>query len=451
MRVMFQSAENDVKPALSLPGDFGLPLIDNTIEVLSHEQLFYLKQYQRYRSIFKYKSLGTKYVCLFEPQAYQFVFQTHPEKFSSGIGWQMVKPFAGEGILLQDGEEHLRVRKLLAPAFVSSAITRYFTLIQDTIETFLNSWGDCTSVTASEKLRQFTLKLICSLTFGEVASQDYKELVTLFASVVQGMSSLFRFDVPFTKFGRAMAARRRLEKFVGTQIRKRRQQGIHHHDILGLLMDSTDEDGNCLNEQELFTQTLHLLFGGYSTSAITLLYILFEIQQHPEWQEILRTELNQVVAHKRLVLSDLKNLVQMGYFLKEVQRLHPAVYFIPRGVVEDFEFSGYHIPAGWSIILSPLLTHRLPEIWQNPHRFDPLRFAPPREEDKKHPFAFIAFGAGAHRCMGYELAQMEMKVFLATLLRHYDCKLIPEIIPQTTVLQTTKMLENLKAKIVPKT
>jgi cytochrome P450 len=363
----------------------------------------------------------------------------------------MVKPFSGEGVLLQDGEEHLRVRKLLAPAFVGSAITKYFTIIQDTIEASLSNWGDCTSVTASEKFRQLTLQLICTLTFGGVASQDYKQLETLFASVVQGMSSLFRFDVPFTTFGRAMAARRHLEKFVGTQIRKRRQEGIHHHDILGLLIDSTDEDGNFFNEQEVFTQTLHLLFGGYSTSSITLLYILFEIQQNPEWQEILRTELNQVVPHQRLVLSDLKNLVQMSYFLKEVQRLHPAVYFIPRGVVEDFEFGGYQIPAGWSIILLPLLTHRLPEIWQNPYCFDPLRFAPPREEDKKHPFAFIPFGAGAHRCMGYELAQMEMKVFLATLLRHYDCKLIPEIIPQTTVLQTTKMIEKLKAKIVSKT
>lgn len=450
MSNILHSTENNIKPALTIPGDFGLPLIGNTIELLSREQLFYLKQYQRYHSLFKYKSLGTNYVCLFEPQANQFVLQTHPEKFSSYIGWQMVESFAGEGILLQDGEEHLRVRKLLAPAFVGSAITSYFNLVQDTIETFLDSWGNYPSIAASGKLRQFTLKLICSLTFGGVDLQDYKQLVTLFASVVQGMSSFIRLDTPFTKFGRAMAARRHLERFVHIQIRRRRQQGTHQRDILGLLMDSTDENGNGLSEQEVFTQTLHILFGGYSTSAITLLYILLEIKQHPEWQKILQEELNQIAANRRLVLSDLKNLVQMTYFLKEVQRLHPGVYFIPRGVVEDFEFSGYHIPAGWSIVLSPLLTHRLPEIWESPNHFDPLRFAPPREEDKKHPFAFIPFGAGAHRCMGYELAQMEMKLFLSTLIRYYDYKIIPEIVPQDMVLQTTQMLEQMKAEIMPK-
>jgi retinoid hydroxylase len=92
-------------------------------------------------------------------------------------------------------------------------------------------------------------------------------------------------------------------------------------------------------------------------------------------------------------------------------------FMLARGVVKDVEYGGYLIPAGWYILISPFLTHRLPEIYANPTVFDPDRFAAPREEDKQQPFSLIGFGGGAHGCIGLEFAQMEMKIILSTLLQ----------------------------------
>ena len=133
----------------------------------------------------------------------------------------------------------------------------------------------------------------------------------------------------------------------------------------------------------------------------------------------MREEQTQVVGDNSLTLSHLKQFTLLTNILKEAERLYPPVSSFSRGVLKDIEYAGYRIPEGWLVTISPMLTHRLPELYTDPDRFDPDRFAPPREEDKKHPFALVGFGNGPHSCLGFEFAQMEMKIVLSTLLRHY--------------------------------
>ena len=126
------------------------------------------------------------------------------------------------------------------------------------------------------------------------------------------------------------------------------------------------------------------------------------------------------VGNEPLKLSHLSQFTQLNNVLKEIERLYPPVLGFSRGVVKDIEYNGYKIPAGWYIIVPAMLTHRLEEIYANPHSFDPDRFASPREEDKKHPLALVGFGIGNHSCLGREFAKMEMKIILSTILRNYD-------------------------------
>jgi cytochrome P450 len=97
----------------------------------------------------------------------------------------------------------------------------------------------------------------------------------------------------------------------------------------------------------------------------------------------------------------------------------------PRGVVSDFEFGGYHVPAGVQARYSIVGGHWLPSIFANPERFDPDRFAPPREEDKKVPYSLIPFGGGQRICIGVNFAQVEIKALAAHVLRTYDLEPIP--------------------------
>ena len=118
-----------------------------------------------------------------------------------------------------------------------------------------------------------------------------------------------------------------------------------------------------------------------------------------------------------------------------------------RGVVKDVEYAGYLIPAGWMVDISPMVTHRMPEIYREPDRFDPDRFAPPREEDKRYPFSLVGFGGGTHTCIGLELAKLEMKVFLVSLLRQYNWTVTPGLSELAPILQPSKVQEDLQAQL----
>jgi retinoid hydroxylase len=96
-----------------------------------------------------------------------------------------------------------------------------------------------------------------------------------------------------------------------------------------------------------------------------------------------------------------------------------------------------------------MMTHRLPEIYQDPDTFDPDRFAPPREEDTKQPYSLIGFGGGVHSCIGVELAKMEMKIILSTLLQKYDWTVTPTVAEIAPVRKPFTMQKKLKATFIP--
>ena len=123
-----------------------------------------------------------------------------------------------------------------------------------------------------------------------------------------------------------------------------------------------------------------------------------------------------------MTLAALKQLVRLERCIKEAERLHPPLVMLMRKVLEDFEFDGHVMPAGdLAYGLAGGLASRLPRFSPIPTRYDPDRFAPPREEDRRTPYALIGFGGGKHRCIGLAFAYQQVKVIWSVLLRRYDC------------------------------
>ena len=103
--------------------------------------------------------------------------------------------------------------------------------------------------------------------------------------------------------------------------------------------------------------------------------------------------------------------------LDETLRLYPPVNGVARRCLREFEFMGHTIPANSMVVVPNLLNMRLEEFFTDPDTFDPERFAPGREEHKKHSFAWVPFGGGAHKCIGLHFAEMLVKITLFELLR----------------------------------
>jgi len=133
----------------------------------------------------------------------------------------------------------------------------------------------------------------------------------------------------------------------------------------------------------------------------------------------------------------IKNFVYLDSCVKETLRLRPPIIIMMRRVLKDIEFKGFTIREGTIVAASPALSHRLDSFYSSPDSFDPDRFSSGREEDKKNPFSFLAFGAGKHACIGESFAYVQVKTIWSWLLRNYEIELV-----------TKKIEPNFKSMVV---
>jgi retinoid hydroxylase len=442
---------NQLKPAGMMPGVTGWPILGVALDLANKQEQFYWEQHQRYGHIFQISApiFGFKNVaCLVGPEANRLVFKDAADCFSSKLGNKNLASIVSEdAVLLKDGEEHRTNRKMIMPIFHSQAIGSYFSTMKSLTEEAVANWLQQGTIDLNDELHNLTLAIVVKIFLGIENPQEIAMVSSWFTTLIENHRfPLLRWDVPFTKFGQGMAARRRIVAYVEQEIAARKQRGTIDRvdDALGLLLQATDEAGTKFTEVQVINQILGFLFAGHETSANLLTWIMFELGNNPTWRQKLRAEQQQVIGSASLSAQHLRQLPQLTNVIKEGERLYPPAFALVRGVVADVEYSGYNIPAGWYVLLFPLLTHRLPEIYANPDIFDPDRFAPPREEDKKFPFSLIGFGGGAHGCIGLEFAQMEMKIILSALLQSCDWTVTPtaeSIAPVRRQFMTLKQLQ----------
>ncbi len=441
-----------LKSAEEMPGSFGWPIIGETLALINQLELFPWERYRQHGKCFKTAFFGSKFAYLIDPDANRAVLVEQADKLSNRLGMKILEPILSNDVLiLQDGEEHRTNRKMLLPIFHHQAIVNYFDTINSIVASTIADWGKQGSIDLDAELRKLTLTIVVRIFLGCESPEEIGRVSEWYTTLLSSRLALLKWDVPLTSYGRGQAARRKIINYIRQIIAERSERGDLETstDALGLLLNVTDKHGNKLTEQQVINHSIGLLFAGHETTSTLMNWIVFELGNHPEWRDKMRREIHQAIGTEPIELSHLRQLPQMSNVIKEGERLYPPANNLIRGVVRDIEYDGYRIPAGWNVIISPHLTQRLPTLYREPDTFDPDRFAHPREEDKQHPYALIGFGGGNHFCLGVELAQMEMKLILTTLLQKYDWTVTPSAAQIAPVLQHITMQKQLRAQLVP--
>ncbi len=445
---------NKLKSAEMMPGNIGLPLIGNTIDALSKQELFYWQQHQKYGNAFKVAMPGLfdRIACLIGPEANRFVLKDGVDKLSSRLGNKFLEPIlTTDTVLRQDGAEHRTSRKLILPVFHQQAIAAYFDTIQSVVTEVMTDWGERGTIDLSAELHKLTLIIVVKIFLGSEKTSEIQQVSEWFTILVDSLNGVVKWDNPLTLHGRGQTARRKISDYVRQVIRERAARGDLEQstDVLSLLLNTVDEDGNKFTETQVINQAIGFLFAGHDTTSSLMSWLLFELGNSPEWRQRLRDEQQQVMGNEPISITHLRQLPQMTNVIKEGERMYPPAFIICRMATADIEYAGYLIPAGWYVCIFTMLTHRLPEIYQKPDSFDPDRFAPIREEDQQQPYSLIGFGGGVHSCIGVELAKMEMKIILSTLLQKYDWTVTPTTEEIAPVRRPFTMQKQLKATFVP--
>jgi len=201
--------------------------------------------------------------------------------------------------------------------------------------------------------------------------------------------------------------------------RRAAHNGSSREDVLGMLVSARDDTGNSLSDEQLLAHVNILLVAGHETTTTLGAWVLYLLAQHPEYAERVDSELATVLGDQPVTSESLHALPLLTAAIREAGRLQSPVLLLPRGVLTPFEFAGRAVEAGTPVFVAVAAGHRLKSIFQDPDGFDPTRFLPPREEDRRHPYALATFGGGPRICLGINFAQVEVMALTAHVRRHF--------------------------------
>jgi len=326
---------------------------------------------------------------------------------------------------LLNGEQHKRQRRLMAPAFHNRILPVYVEQITNLVDKYFSQWKTGQVVDIYPAMDLFAIVLSMEIFVGMEADEEGQKFADLFEVVLNLLFSpatfLFPYDLPGFPYHRLKVLGTELERQLKDLIDRRRVKGLDGTDTLSLFLQAHDEDGTMMSDDEIVGETVAVFRGGSKTSASALTWTLFLLAQHPEVYAQLSDELAATLQGAAPTFEQLKRLPLLEGVIKESLRLLPPVVWGVRYGMEPFELGGFHFEKGSSVIYSSHVTHRMPEIYANPYKFNPYRW----ELIRPSPYEYFPFNAGPRRCLGAEFAMMELMITLAMLLQRFRFFLVP--------------------------
>ena len=404
------------------PGDRGLPLIGETLSFFTDPD-FNRKKREKYGKIYQTNVFGNPTAIFIGADANTFLFRNE-NKYVVSTWPKSTRILLGkESLAVNSGSFHTSRRKLLYQAFQPRALSNYIPTMEKITDAYLQKWQQMETLTWYPELRDYTFDIASNL-FVSTDGGSHTSVGRNFETWCAGLFTL-PISLPWTKFGNALKARKKLLKDLEQIIIKRQQAEDAGEDALGLLIKAKDEEGNSLTLEELKDQILLLLFAGHETLTSAIASFCLLTAQHPEVMQRLRNEQDSLNITNTPTLEDFKEMTYLDMVLKEVMRLVPPVGGGFRKAIDTFEFAGYRIPKDWTIQYQIAQTHQDEDLYPKSDRFDPERFAPNNAVDKQASFGYIPFGGGLRECLGKEFARLEMRLFASKLLKDYQWELIP--------------------------
>jgi cytochrome P450 family 135 len=350
-----------------------------------------------------------------EPDEIKRIFTGDPNLLHAGEGNSVLAPLLGSySVLVLDGAEHMRQRKLLLPPFHGERMAAYAAVMRDAAEHEVAGWPVGEPFPVLPHTQAVTLEVIMRAVFGMGDSPRMDALRSALRRILDvGTSRRQLIALAMTSRGngqrgawaRFQAASHHADSILLQEIGERRAKGVEgREDVLSLLLAARHEDGSPMADQELRDELMTLLVAGHETTATALAWALERLVRHP-------AVLDRLVSE---VQAEGDEGEYLDAVVKETLRLRPVVPAVIRRLKAPMELGGYELPAGVFVSPSIYLTHRRPDIYPDPLAFRPERFL----ERPAGTYTWIPFGGGVRRCLGASFAQFEMKVVLATVLQH---------------------------------
>ncbi|MBM5815167.1 MAG: cytochrome P450 [Cyanobacteria bacterium K_Offshore_surface_m2_239] len=333
-------------------------------------------------------------------------------------------------------DPHRRMRQLLMPPFHGERMRSYGEVIDAITAAEADGWPLDAPVAARGAMQRISMRVILRAVFGlregERLERLEQGLVTLLDTSSQPLSTLLIFvgalqkDLgPLSPWGRFLRRRQAVDDLLYAEIAERRAHPERRgDDILSLLLDARDAEGQGLTDGELRDELMTLLVAGHETTATALSWALHWLATRPEVQRRLREELREArtAPDAPVELATLLRLPYLQAVCHETLRIYPVgMITFPRRLETPLTLGGHPLEAGTVVMGCIFLAHRREEVFADPEEFLPERFL----ANSFSPSTFLPFGGGSRRCIGMAFALFEMKAVLSELLRRFTVEIDP--------------------------
>lgn len=361
------------------------------------------------------------HVVVADPRLLRDIFLADNDVLLAGCGNALLRPFLGtNSLLILDGQRHMQQRKLLLPPFHGERMRLQGSIIQSLTRQALARWPRDEVVALQEPLLDLSLETILHVVFGVGSDHSrHVEIKALLAELLRvistGVAVSTTQHTPSVAQQRLQSTLASIDTLLHDEVTSRRGN-TGGGDILTMLLQCRDEQGEGFTHDELRDQLLTLTLAGHETTATSLAWALQLLDANESASTRLEAELATVADDAPP--DALAKLPYLNAVCQETLRLRPVVPVVSRWAKEPFQLGAWLLPATTFVVPSIFLTHQRPDLYPEPEAFRPERFL----EKQFSPYEYLPFGGGVRRCIGMAFASYQMKIVLATILR--SCRVV---------------------------
>lgn len=375
-----------------------------------------------------------------DPDGVKHVVQDNHTNYIKGPWYKVLNPLMGDGLFSSDGEYWKRQRRMVQPAFQRKHHPRMADIVADATSSMLQRWetnaSHAQAIDARSEVVLLTLQILLRSMFsGNLIGfeQELREAVldcsrhmdlTTAVKIVR-LLGWFRI-AKRRRFRRAIDT---LERFIFRVVEERRRNQTDNGDLVSLLLWARDETtGESMTDHQIRDELMTMIQAGNDTVADAISWTWYLLAKHPDVRQRVEQEVDRALGDRSPRFEDLPALDFTNRVILEAMRIYPSAWVFGRTPVQPDVIGGYHIAANSLVVVSPYVTHRLPEIWEDPEDFDPDRFLPERSHGR-HRFAYFPFSGGPRQCIGAGLAMLETLMIVAMAAQRYQLTAPPGFSP----------------------
>ena len=420
----------------SVPGPSETGLLRQATRLLREDTATMLEDLrQRYGRVVRLRmpTDGTEAYLLADPDYVQHVLEANQANYRKAAVYRdELGELFGRGLLTSEGDHWSRQHRTIRPMFRSNSVRSFADLVAEQTNAMCDRWADHAErgeqIDLLSEMERVTLLIIGRAMFSadmETHAGDIAAALDVLRTEFQRQTNSIRPTAPDwlpTPHNRRVSdARDRLNSIVYGLIQERRGHADEYDDLLSALMTARDEKtGERMDDEQIRDEIMTFLLAGHETTAAALTWTWYLLARNPDIHEELHEQVTTELTGSGVAAFSFggDDPTYAKQCVQEAMRIYPPVPVFVREARETDVIDGYEIPAGSEVLLSQYVVHRDPELWDDPSKFRPERFAAGADAERAR-YSYFPFGGGARMCIGRQFALMEAQLVLSRALGRY--------------------------------